>query len=170
MDIYDSMLDSIQQFPLDANYFERRIKRINKTYARHLAAYTRILQRLPQDTHRSFAAAKHRLERCIDRKQKIIKKFLECIDRQTRHLEEYNKISGDVLAPGVLHPSGSSVLQTKENGVLESKICVCNSTDGGTIICCDSSACQTRWYHCRCVAVTSVPADGWLCEKCRKLE
>lgn len=168
MDIYDTMLGSIQQFPLDANYFERRIRRANRTYARYLAAYTRILRHMPPSTHRPLVAARRRLERCIGRKQRIIGRFLECINEQMTRLEEHNRISGSVLALRRLQPSGAAVLRTKENGVLESKICVCNSNDGGMLVCCDSPACQTRWHHCKCVGIVNPPAAGWTCEKCKK--
>lgn len=62
------------------------------------------------------------------------------------------------------------MLQTKDNALLESKVCLCSSTDGGLMICCDSPTCLVRWYHCRCVGVASVPQNGWVCEKCKKLE
>lgn len=97
MDLYDNMLDSIQQFPLDANCFERSIKRLNKTYARRMAKYQKILERMPEPGHRPFVVAQRRLEQCLKQKKKIIRKFMQRIKCQLVNLEEYNRMNGSTL-------------------------------------------------------------------------
>lgn len=170
MDIYDSMLDSIQQFPLDANYFERLMHRINKRIERYTAAYTRALQKMPLPTSKAYEQISKKLEGCIRKKMKIIKKYRHCVEQQLKNLEEYNKISSSPLTIKEPVPEGTAVLKLKDCAVLESKSCICNSTDGGTMVCCDSPDCAIRWYHLRCVGLGAVPGDGWICKKCKRDE
>lgn len=170
MDLYDNMLDSIQQFPLDANCFERAIRRLNRTCARRAAKYRKVLEGMPSPSFRPFVAARRRLASCLEQKRKIVSKFMQCIKDQLRNLEEYNRMNGSVLQMKRLLPAETAVLHARDNALLESAVCICGSTDGGPMVCCDCPSCPVRWHHFRCVGMAHAPAGGWTCEKCRKLE
>ncbi|KAI5182775.1 hypothetical protein PAEPH01_2908 [Pancytospora epiphaga] len=164
------MLDSIQQFPLDANCFERSIRRLNKTYSKYMTKYKKILERMPDLSYPPFLLARRHLEKCLKQKKKVIDNFLRSVKHQINNLEEYNRINGSALEMRRLLPVETSVFQTKDNALLETKNCICGGTDGGLMICCDLPTCQTRWHHLKCIGMATAPSAGWVCEKCKKLE
>lgn len=177
MDFYDGMLSSIQQFPLEANVFERAIRRIHIKYSRYKARYKRLLSSLTSPDSPAFVKAQRKLLSCLRRKQKAIAKYSAHIHRQMENLERLkgigsNYTGGLSLTAQPVTPLESldipSVLRVKPTSVLNEKHCICRTTNGGAMICCDSPACSIRWYHLHCIGMTSIPSSGWLCEKCRK--
>ncbi|KAI8825148.1 uncharacterized protein EV422DRAFT_247758 [Fimicolochytrium jonesii] len=46
--------------------------------------------------------------------------------------------------------------------------CLCRRESFGTMIQCDSTQCQTKWYHMDCVGMTKKPAakKRWYCSAC----
>ncbi|KAI4293116.1 hypothetical protein PAPHI01_2390 [Pancytospora philotis] len=168
MDIYDNMLNSIQQFPLDANYFERRIKRAKKRHSYCLAKFRKILRQIPNHDADAYMRVQKRLARCIKQKIKIIKKFMRCLGTQIGNLEESDKLSGCLLNIKKLAPDGCSLVRIKEEVPLASRVCACKTNDGGLLICCDAPDCTVRWYHYKCMGLSAVPTGRWYCEKCRK--
>lgn len=38
------------------------------------------------------------------------------------------------------------------------------------MIACDNKKCDVKWYHMRCLGMTTVTSKKWLCPTCRQSE
>jgi hypothetical protein len=44
--------------------------------------------------------------------------------------------------------------------------CYCRGPYIGTMIACDNSECNLKWFHLNCVGIKHVPDGAWFCQKC----
>ncbi|CAF0898455.1 unnamed protein product [Adineta steineri] len=49
----------------------------------------------------------------------------------------------------------------------EPTYCLCSQLSYGSMILCDSKACDIKWFHFNCVNLTTKPKGKWFCPKCR---
>lgn len=49
----------------------------------------------------------------------------------------------------------------------EPTYCLCSQLSYGSMILCDSKACDIKWFHFNCVSLTSKPKGKWFCPNCR---
>ncbi len=172
MDLYDAMIDSIQQFPLDSNLFERNILKLNKKYKYAMKKYKRCLKKGLSYTNKEFEDTEKILKKCIKKKRKLIKIYKDVIQTQLNNLNELSRINNmaisfpeNKLTEGL---SKAAIMKIPGDATLENNYCICNTKEGGTMICCDIPDCLIRWYHCKCVNVNAIPNNEWVCDRCKK--
>ena len=44
--------------------------------------------------------------------------------------------------------------------------CYCKEEKGGEMIGCNNKACDTTWFHLKCVGMNTIPSGKWLCPSC----
>lgn len=169
MDIFDSMLESIQQFPLECNGFERRIKRLNKDHFKYSKQLDRMIVKLLPLENKRMLKTKKRLKHIIKKKLKLVDKFQHVIEKQQQKLTELVQISN--LDPSKFNFSPltgnvPAVIKLDNTPLGTMKYCVCGDKAFGNMICCDNPTCAIKWYHFNCVNLTSVPKTAWKCAKC----
>lgn len=49
----------------------------------------------------------------------------------------------------------------------EPTYCLCSQLSYGSMILCDSKACDIKWFHFNCVNLTTKPKGKWYCPNCR---
>jgi len=49
----------------------------------------------------------------------------------------------------------------------EPTYCLCSQLSYGSMILCDSKACEIKWFHFNCVNLTTKPKGKWFCPNCR---
>ena len=47
--------------------------------------------------------------------------------------------------------------------------CTCKRKSRGTMIKCDRSRCEIKWFHLRCVGLKKAPKNKWFCSDCIKI-
>lgn len=166
MDAFDSMLEKIQQFPLDANTFERHLKRLNKTNSKYMVVHERLVSRLTSPQSKRYSRVAAKIKRCLHRKLKIIRRFESHVSRLLSSLKDLARQSGVDLHMEPLQGSSPAVVRLEEVPCGTRKYCSCNGRASGTMICCDNPKCEVKWFHSKCMGLGQVPKGGWLCPKC----
>ena len=172
LNFYDGMLESIQQFPLTANEFDREMSRLTKRYLQLKDRFKRLLKTLPDPEGARYKKLCTKLRRCILRKQKAVTKYRGELENQLNLMNEYNAISdsrmqlgNDNIEKAIETPA---IIKMKSNGFLEEKHCICKTADAGNMICCEHPECPVQWYHISCANLQAVPVGKWICERCKK--
>jgi len=169
MDIFDNMLESIQQFPMECSNFERHIKRLNKDQHKYSTRFDRLILKLisPDDT--KFTKLCKKLRRIRKRKLELVESFQRAIGKQQQRLEELVRISNidtQNFNFSPLEGTTCSVIKLSEIPQGNSKYCICNDKAYGLMICCENPGCPIKWHHFRCVDLLATPKVQWLCPKC----
>lgn len=166
MDVFDSMLEKIQQFPLDANVFERHLKRLNKSHDRYKAAYERLVSKLASPESKRYIKIAAKIKRCLHRKTRVTKRFEERVSKLLSDLKELARAANLSLSMGPLHGNGPAVVRLNGTSTGNKKHCCCSGRASGTMICCDNPKCEIKWFHAKCVGIVQVSKEGWRCPKC----
>lgn len=166
MDIFDSMLEKIQQFPLDANAFERHLKRLNKAHNRYRAVHERLVSRLASPESKRYSRVAAKIKRCLCRKMRITRRFEGRVLSLLSSLKELTRVSGVNLHMEPLQGSSTAVVKLGEMPCGTRKYCSCNGRASGTMVCCDNPRCDVKWFHAKCMGIGQVPKEGWRCPKC----
>lgn len=173
MDIFDSMLESIQQFPLECNTYERENKRLAKDQDKYTKIFERLAFKLTAPEDKNFLKVKKRLSRTIKRKIKITEKFEEFISKHLERLQELIHISSidlTILNINPLESNGPAVIKVGDTPAGSKKYCSCGDHASGMMICCDDPGCVTKWYHFKCLNMQIAPKTTWKCPKCLSIE
>lgn len=169
MDVFDSMLEKIQQFPLDANSFERHLKRLDKSHNRYRTVYERLVSRLVSPENERYVKIATKIKRCLHRKMKVTKKFEGRVSKLLGSLKEMAKMANIDLSIVQLHGNGTSVVRINGTSSGSRKYCSCGGRASGTMVCCDNPKCEVKWFHAKCMSLTPMPKEGWKCPKCSAL-
>ncbi|ELA42005.1 uncharacterized protein VICG_01022 [Vittaforma corneae ATCC 50505] len=173
MDVFDSMLESIQQFPLECSNFERHIKRLNKDQFKYSILFDKMIQRLisPQDP--KLLKVERKLRKIVKKKIELTNNFQNAVEKQQQKLEELVKISNiDMMNFNFSPLSGNIQPVIKLSSIPQGngKYCICNDKAFGNMICCDNPACAIKWYHFRCVNLIISPRTTWTCPRCSAMK
>lgn len=172
MDIFDNMLESIQQFPLECNNYERHIRRLNRDYSIYSSRIQKMIYKLVSPTNKKFRRANRKLFSTIKKKILLTENFKSTVEKQQLKLDELVKISN--LDPSMFN---FNPLEGYPNAVIKcdndtmkytksSNYCICSDKAHGQMICCDNPSCSIKWYHFKCVNLTGSPKTTWRCPKC----
>ncbi|KAM0672847.1 chromatin remodeling protein [Ordospora colligata] len=172
-EVFDAMLDEIQQLRLDAIYFsrstlraEQRIERLRKKRKEYE----------DQFLHTPTEKYVKKIGRCC----RMIKRLLDESCENSRMLEnavselkcKCEVLCADVEVPFDLDvPSVTSVNCTINVGEMsmDGKLyCKCNRPAFKSMIMCGSHECSNRWFHYECIGISSVPKTEWICSECKK--
>lgn len=167
MDIFDGILEKVQQFPLDSNNFERHLKRLNRSYDQYKQKFERLVSKLVQPSNRKFVKVKSKLKRCIHKKVEVTERYEKQIADLITYLDEMIKISGIAISFSPALGKGPAIIKISSDSTGNKKYCICNSSAYGTMICCDNPSCPVKWYHFKCANITTPPKDEWKCLRCR---
>lgn len=169
MDIFDSMLESIQQFPLDCNRFERNIKRLNRDHFKYCSALNKLISKLLPAKSEKIDKIQKKIKKTIKRKLKVLEEFETNVLKQQQKLDELVKISDIDTSKFNFQPVAEKSPAIIKMGSIPHgtlKYCICNERAFGNMICCDNPVCSVKWYHFKCANVTTIPKAGWKCSKC----
>lgn len=126
----------------------------------------------------------------------IIDQHIRVVDEEIKLLETAIRLSGAEvpLAPtssemeDMYTNSGSSSGSKRKNNMTKQKLkkrqggtcgdedeeissepiyCLCQRTNYGDMIRCDSDDCAIEWFHYPCVGLTKEPSKRWLCPDCK---
>ncbi|KAI5151283.1 hypothetical protein ENBRE01_2028 [Enteropsectra breve] len=187
IDVYEQMLGTIQQFPLDANIFQREMKRIDCAYAHYLRKYNKAMKAYLKShpksgeisskknkqvsdakRHEAYLKAKKKLEMCLSARRRATMAYLGCIGKQLGLMEGYMEIAGNIMEIKAPEYSGCMYLKISPHNETGNH-CQCNGPAQGVMICCENLKCPVRWYHLKCVELVSIPKDRWICSACKSV-
>ncbi len=172
MDIFDTMLEAIQQFPLECNVFERQNKRLEKDQEKYMKIFEKLAFKLVNPKEKRFLDTNKKLKKTLKKKIKITEKFEETIKKHLEKLNELILISNldtTVLSIGALQGNGPAVIKVGDIPSGTKKYCSCGEHAYGMMICCDDPGCAIKWYHFKCVNMQTAPKISWKCSKCTSI-
>lgn len=169
MDIFDTMLESIQQFPLECNNFERQAKRLSRDQEKYTKIFEKLSFKLVSPLDKKFLRVKKKLKKTLKKKIKITSGFHEFVSKYLERLQELISISN--IDPSILniHPlkgNEPAVIKIGDVPVGRKKYCTCGERAYEMMICCDNPACITKWFHFRCIGIHTPPKTTWKCQNC----
>lgn len=169
MDIFDTLLESIQQFPLECNNFERQTKRLTKDQDKYTKIFEKLSFKLVSPQDKKILKTRRRLTKTLKKKLKITNNFHDFVNKHLERLQKLISISS--IDPSILniHPIkgiGPSTIKVSDIPVGKKKYCLCGERAYGMMICCDNPGCITKWFHFRCVNIHSPPKSMWKCPNC----
>jgi len=105
---------------------------------------------------------------------KLCKVWEDCVlpELLTKSLTKPNTSVTSCDTQAVIHPgtSSSSVCPpaaSQSTAVADSIYCICRNELGGTMIGCDNSNCQYKWFHLSCLKLKRRPRKSpWFCKFC----
>lgn len=165
-DLYDLMLETIQQFPLEANCFERDVTRNNKEYQLYLKAYRRVLRRMPNPKSHKYRKAHKKLEKTLEERKKIIKRYNEQINKHLETIKEYNKVNEVGIRVEPFEELKVAAIKVDECET-KKRCCICQLSPARIMIRCGNELCNVKWYHMNCMDLSEVPTESWRCNKCK---
>ena len=111
----------------------------------------------------------------------IIDQHIRVVDEEIKLLETAIRLAGAEVPPvpsagdmEEMYGGGNHKKRKKKNGKgedeasLEPVYCLCQQTNYGDMIRCDSDDCMIEWFHYPCVGLTKEPVKRWLCPDCSK--
>lgn len=171
-EIFDRMLEEVQQLRLDANYFSKSTSRIDAKVAvlrRRCKKYEERLMRGPSEKYTE------RIFRCHSMIKKLLSKRHTDFD-VFRSVVHGLKQKCESLCDGTDAPfcfkepsiSNMNCLVNAGDGGGDTLYCKCNRPAFGNMIACDSSECKVGWFHCECVGFGGSSKMTWICMECKK--
>jgi inhibitor of growth protein 4 len=173
-EVYDKVLEEIQQLRLDANHFSKITSRIDREMARARAKcknYEERLVRRPSERCLSKIARCHaQVKRLISRSMSATLAFRNVVRDIRDKCGKYCEVAGKELTfDASATASINCVVRLDEIGDLGKLYCKCNQPAYGSMIACDMPDCKTGWYHFECVGLMSQPPKApWVCQDCKK--
>lgn len=167
MEIFDGMLERIQQFPLDAHLLEINIKRINKDHKKYKVIYDRLVAKLVSPDNKKYIKVTKKMKKCISKKVQIVEKYERKVAELLTVLKEMIALSGITVLFSPLKGHGPAIIKLGEISVGTTKYCLCNGRAQDNMICCENPKCNIKWYHFKCVNLTNSPKEKWICSKCK---
>lgn len=172
-EVFDKMLEEIQQLRLDAIYFTKltsrmdgRIERLRMKCKRYKEKFVRKpLERYARKVGKYHKAIK-RLLHNNDDSGKTFKSVIGELKRKCEELCSKADASFDLEHPSI--PDVSCVVNLGEMGKNEKPYCRCGRPPFKSMIACDSMDCKRKWFHFECVGISSPPKAPWMCPECRK--
>lgn len=172
-EVFDRMLEEIQQLRLDAIYFTKstsrvdgRVERLRERCKRYEERFVR--KPLERYARRIVGCRKEirRLLRSNCRSAETVKGIVSELRRKCEELCSGARAPFDLERPMVSY--ANCVVNAGEMGDNEHVYCRCNRPAFKSMIACDSVECKTRWFHFECAGISSVPKTPWTCVECRK--
>lgn len=169
VEVLSSMLEKMHEYPHKARHYNRILLRSIGTYRRKYRRALRDLLRGAAET--APLSRKHKYEtkisEALDTKIAASRKMFELTSAMVDEMEQLLKASGAAVSTEI--PSVHNTPNVVRVGdVTEGTFCECRQPAYGDMVCCDSLRCRTKWFHFRCVGLTSVPKGSWHCPECRK--
>jgi inhibitor of growth protein 4 len=172
-EIYDKMLEEIQQLRLDANHFSKLSMRADREIARIRAKCRKYEERL---VHKPSEKCLGKITRCYRQIRRLIGKnedatmaFKDIVAGIRSKCGKYCEAAGKELVFDASETAEANcVVRLEEMGDLAVLYCRCNQPAYGSMIACDVADCKTKWFHFECVGLISQPKAPWICQDCRK--
>lgn len=165
----DHMLEKIHDYPHKARHYNKTLLKSIKTYKKK---YKRAIKNQFKGTSSDEMRDKrHKYESkiaaALDLKVDATRNILVMTSSVLAELEAL--ITDNHLNVGMELPPMPSMPNVVRAGSLsKGTYCECKQPAYGDMICCDSLRCKTRWFHFKCVFLSSVPKGSWYCSECRK--
>ncbi|KAF7684669.1 Chromatin modification-related protein YNG2 [Astathelohania contejeani] len=171
-EIIDSLLNEIQTFPLDTQYYLSQIKDCENHYQIYLCKYIH-LYRKALYKEKAYKKYRKKLEKYseklnlyVEKRCMIVNSFLKKVKEILNSLDK--KITNEELriSPPILEET-SCVVRTGRGGDGESVYCICRQPSYGDMIECESVDCSIGWFHFGCVGLSVSPKGCWYCSRCK---
>ncbi|KAH9411431.1 hypothetical protein HK407_05g09490 [Ordospora pajunii] len=172
-EVFDTMLEEIQQLRLDAIYFSRSTQRAEQRIERLKKKRKEYEE---QFVHTPTEKYIKRIGKCC----RMIKRLLDENCESSRMLEsavselkcKCEALCVDMEEPFDLHDpsitSTSCIVNAGEMSMDGRLYCKCNRPAFKNMIMCGKHGCSTKWFHYECVGISSMPKTEWICSECKK--
>src|SRR5665811_603653 len=74
--------------------------------------------------------------------------------------------SQDTSSQKILKPKKKKAKQAPSQDSSEEKFCHCDQPAEDLMIKCDKTSCKIKWFHFKCIGLSSVPDGSWFCPFC----
>lgn len=172
-EIFDKMLEEVQQLRLDANYFAKSTSRIdtriNKMKMRCRRYEKRFMRRSSERRMKKVVKCHGIIKGLLKGVNDNIVVFKDVVHELKRKCEylcsraetPFNLTEPSITNINCVVNAGEIV----DDGIL---YCKCNRPGFGNMIACDFVGCKTGWFHCECVNATGSLKVPWVCSDCKK--
>lgn len=172
-EIFDKMLEEVQQLRLDANYFAKctswtdvRLARMRRRCRKY---EERLMRRLSEKCVARIAKCHRAMKKLLRSKQGSIETFGHVVHGLRSRCEELCAMAEtplDLEEPSIANVN--CVVNVGENADGNALYCKCSQPAFRMMIACDSPGCSVGWFHCECVNASASLRSAWICAECKK--
>ncbi|CAD25828.1 DNA-binding domain [Encephalitozoon cuniculi GB-M1] len=172
-EVFDKMLEEVQQLRLDAIYFTKSTSRMDRRVEKLRRRCRRYKEKFVRRPLEKYAK---RIDKCHKAVKRLLRNsscsagaFREVIHGLKRRCEELcSKAGVSFNLEGPLVPDMNCIVSVGEMGGSERLYCKCNRPAFKSMIACDSLDCKREWFHFECVGISGPPKMSWTCPECKK--
>ncbi|ORD94764.1 ING4 [Enterospora canceri] len=167
-DIFDNIIQTVQQMPVEAFYFRRQIRRVDNYTEKYRKKLKKAVKRLPNKNEEKINRIERKLTQAFSKKRELIERFREAIKSHMVFFRKLNELTNNTINVGemALKVNCANVVkvssQTDDDGIY----CSCKSKAQGNMIMCANPYCEIRWYHFKCVGILKASKTQWKCSRC----
>ncbi|KCZ77715.1 hypothetical protein H311_01269 [Anncaliia algerae PRA109] len=168
-EMLDYMLEYIHDYPHKAGHYNRSIltnlSKYKSKYRKYLKRYLKSFKK-DDKVKRKFKKNNKKINEFLERKIENTKKMIELTNKiinKFKELVETHDLPIDLDLPQIANIP--NVIKAEEGGGV---YCECKTSSNGDMILCDSVKCKIKWFHFKCVGITSAPKGSWYCSECKK--
>ena len=173
-DFNDSMLQTVQQFPMVIFYYKRQIKRIDVLINKYNEKLERMIKKLPRRNESKIKKLEKNFEKAFREKKELLTFLSESLEKHLSYFNELNNMSGNQINTPLIeyevrdkNTLNKCQMTLKVEGEAENKIyCTCMNKARGNMIRCNNETCEIGWYHFKCVGLLKAPKQTWTCSRC----
>ncbi|OQS55471.1 Ing5 [Ecytonucleospora hepatopenaei] len=167
-DIYDNLLQTIQQFSMETYYYKRQTKKVDLVIDKYKNKLKKAMAKLPKKNEKSLERIKRRLTEMFENKKNLVEGLEESIKKHKLFFDKLNSLSNySVSTNDILLRSKSPMVVKVNNESTDNRIyCSCGGKAYGNMIRCDEEECDIGWYHYKCIGILKTPKSPWKCSRC----
>lgn len=167
-DIYDNIIQTIQQFPMEVFYFKRQTIRIDAVIEKYNGKLNNLIKRLPKVNEKKVKKVQKRLNKAYEQKNELVSVLKKTLDKHMKLFDKLNNLSNDVVDKNKMDLATKfpMVVKVKDNTKDNKLYCTCMNKAYGNMIRCNNEGCEIGWYHYKCVGFMKTPKQAWVCSRC----
>ena len=168
-ELLDKMLEKVHDYPHKARHYNRMLLKNTRTYRKNYKDTIKKLFKNEDTPESRKRKRKYEIKTAgaLKMKEEASKCMFELTSSVLEDLEMQIKESGleiSTEAPAVHNAPNVVRIGSPTRGTF----CECRQPAYGDMVFCDSLRCRTKWFHFKCVWLSSVPKGSWFCPECRK--
>ena len=167
-EFYDALMDSIHQFPLDCNKYERQMHRIDMAYKINLQRFEKSIQKLKIEDEENFKKIEKKINKLLKKMHKITENFERKIAGYYTTVEEFCNGCEPPITFTTPPEIKCCVVKIEDVAKSNKKYCICHEKASNMMACCSNPECIIKWFHFKCVGLNSPPRNEWYCGECKK--
>lgn len=167
-DIYDNIIRTIQQFPMEVYYFKRHTERIDAIILKYQIRLTKLIKKLPKKNEKKFHNVTEKLVKMHKKKLTLVNRLENKVKEHICFFLKLNELGNNPIdiTQCVIQIKNPMIIKLKNEVDDNKTYCTCNGRAFGSMICCDNIECEVHWYHFKCVGLIKTPKIPWICDRC----